>query len=130
MPEDEAPGLCGSLMMIQFPSNALQTLLAPVSKSAMDKKSKHLEATVTGPRRGNPMDLVTSSSSNSTAYMQGPNDTAFTINTRITQLPVLPAPPNYPLRHPENHPIQTIRPLIEVHGGGGVKNSRFKSLPF
>ena len=29
----------------------------------------------------------------------------------------LPAPPNYPLRHPKYHAIETIRPLIEVHWG-------------
>ena len=28
-----------------------------------------------------------------------------------------PAPPNYPLRDPEYHLIETIRPLIELHGG-------------
>ena len=36
----------------------------------------------------------------------------------IDQLYVyLPAPPNYPLRYPKYHLIQTIRPLIEVHCG-------------
>ena len=29
----------------------------------------------------------------------------------------LPAPPNYPLRDPKYHLIETIRPLIEVHRG-------------
>ena len=29
----------------------------------------------------------------------------------------LPAPPNYPLRDPKYHLIETIRPLIEVHWG-------------
>ena len=28
-----------------------------------------------------------------------------------------PAPPNYPLRDPKYHLIETIRPLIEVHWG-------------
>ena len=30
----------------------------------------------------------------------------------------MPAPPNYPLRHPKYHIIETIAPLIEVHWGG------------
>ena len=29
----------------------------------------------------------------------------------------LPAPPNYPLRHPNYHLIEAIRPLMEVHWG-------------
>ena len=29
----------------------------------------------------------------------------------------VPAPPNYHLRHPKYHLIETIRPLIEVHWG-------------
>ena len=28
-----------------------------------------------------------------------------------------PAPPNYPLRNPKYHLIESIRPLIEVHWG-------------
>ena len=28
-----------------------------------------------------------------------------------------PAPPNYPLRYPIHQPVETIRPLIEVHWG-------------
>ena len=37
-----------------------------------------------------------------------------------------PAPPNYPLRHPKYHLIETIRPLIELHLGGlGCPNSLF-----
>ena len=31
---------------------------------------------------------------------------------------MIPAPPNYPLRHLKYQLIQTIRPLIEVHWGG------------
>ena len=30
----------------------------------------------------------------------------------------LPAPPNYPLRYPKYHLIETIRPLKKVHWGG------------
>ena len=30
----------------------------------------------------------------------------------------MPAPPNYPLRQPKYHLMETIRPLIEVHWGG------------
>ena len=30
----------------------------------------------------------------------------------------LPAPPNYPLRHPKYHLIETRRPLVELHCGG------------
>ena len=26
-------------------------------------------------------------------------------------------PPNYPFRYPKYHPIETLRPLIEVHWG-------------
>ena len=36
---------------------------------------------------------------------------------RDSSLRYLPEPPNYPLRHPKYHLIETIRPLIEVHWG-------------
>ena len=29
----------------------------------------------------------------------------------------VPVPPNSPLGHPKYHPIETIRPVIEVHWG-------------
>ena len=32
-----------------------------------------------------------------------------------------PAPPNYPLRDPKYHLIETIRPFIEVHWGPGSR---------
>ena len=40
----------------------------------------------------------------------------------------IPAPPNYPLRYPKYHLIETIRPLVvEVHGGGvGTKHGLWK----
>ena len=34
----------------------------------------------------------------------------------------IPAPPNYPLRDPKYHLIETIRPLMEVHWGVLVYN--------
>ena len=37
----------------------------------------------------------------------------------------VPAPPNYPLRYPKYHLIETMRPLIEVHWG-----SRYMRLLF
>ena len=33
------------------------------------------------------------------------------------EAPHEPAPPNYPLRDPKCHPIESIRLLIEVHWG-------------
>ena len=35
-------------------------------------------------------------------------------NFKFSWFPYLPAPPNYPLRRPKYHLIDTIRPLIEV----------------
>ena len=48
------------------------------------------------------------------------NYTRTGFNERALSIPLLGsqhrvAPPNYPLRHPKYHLIETIRPLIEVH---------------
>ena len=41
----------------------------------------------------------------------------------------IPAPPNYPLRDPKYHLIETMRPLIEVHCGVLVTSNSNKRSP-
>ena len=46
----------------------------------------------------------------------GPQNPNMQAKTDQQGVPV-PAPPNYPLRYPKYHLIETIKPLIEIHWG-------------